>query len=82
MKDKLYSARYYILKNMPEGPAKVALLATLRPVLGPEPVWYVAGGEDAPEVLPDIFADDTGEEKKSCASPGSWGITTPRRGHG
>lgn len=54
MKDHLYTARYYILKSMPEGAAKVALLALMRPVLGPEPVWYVAGGADAPEVLPDL----------------------------
>lgn len=82
MKDQLYTARYFVLKNMPEGAAKRALLATLRPVLGPEPVWYVAGGDDAPEVLPDIFADDTGEEKRELriawvvghnhAAPGAW----------
>jgi len=82
MKENLYSARYYILKNMPEGVAKRALLATLRPILGREPAWYVAGGEDAPEELPDLDTEpDPGTPAglriawvvgHNEAAPGAW----------
>jgi hypothetical protein len=76
-----WSGRYWILKNMPEGAGKRAVLAMMRPFLGPEPVWYTPGAEDAPEELPDLTVENPGVPAKirlalmvghNSVSPGAW----------
>lgn len=81
MKEQLYSARYFILTQMPEGKAKTALLNMLRPILGPEPPQFRPGDPEpvpAPDLEEDALPGVPAEVKvalivgHNSSAPGAW----------